>query len=133
MQITVAELGKLLDGEIVGNPDTIISKVAKIEEGEPEALSFLSNQKYEPYLYVTKSSAVLVNRDFVPASPVETVMIKVNDAYSAFTFLLEKFGSAAMNRTGIDSRAAVATSVRTGKDVFIGALTCVEDHVEIGD
>jgi UDP-3-O-[3-hydroxymyristoyl] glucosamine N-acyltransferase len=133
MQITVAELGKLLNGEIIGNPETIISKVAKIEEGEAQALSFLANPRYEQYLYSTNSSAVLVNKDFKPASDVSTVLIKVDDAYASFTFLLEKFGNNASNRKGTDTSAVVAKSVKTGKEVWIGSLTCVEEQVEIGD
>jgi len=132
MQISVGELGKLLNGEIVGNAETIISKVAKIEEGELEALSFLSNPKYEQYLYITKSSAVIVNKDFIPTSPVSTVLIKVDDAYASFTFLLEKFGNTALNKIGIDQTASIATTVKTGKNVYIGALSCIEANVEIG-
>lgn len=133
MQITVAELGKLLNGEVVGDPDTIISKVAKIEEGAPQALSFLGNPKYEQYIYVTQSSAVLVNRDFTPTSPVSTVLIKVDDAYASFTFLLEKFGNTSVDKTGTDQTAAVSATAKTGKNVWIGALSCVESGVEIGD
>ena len=133
MQITVGELGKLLNGEIVGNADTIISKVAKIEEGEYQSLSFLANPKYEQYIYITQSSAVIVNRDFVPSAPVSTVLIKVDDAYASFTFLLEKFGNKTSNKFGTDHTAVVSSSSKTGEKVFIGALTFVDEHVEIGD
>src|SRR4051812_17200090 len=128
MQLTVAEISKLLNGEVVGNPDTVISKVAKIEEGEHQALSFLSNPKYEQYLYITKSSAVIVNRDFKPASEVSVTMIRVDDAYTAFTSLLNKFGKRIEERTGIDHTALVAKSVKFGLRVYIGGLSCIEEH-----
>lgn len=133
MQITVAELGKLLNGEVIGNPKTIISRVSKIEEGETQSLSFLSNLKYEQYLYTTKSSAVLVNKSFEPTSQVSTVLIKVDDAYSSFTFLLEKFGNKVSTKKGIDTRAVISSSAKTGKNVWIGALTYIEENVLIGD
>ncbi len=133
MQITVAELSKLLNGEVIGNPEIIVSKVAKIEEGEIHALSFLANPKYEQYLYITKSSAVLVNKSFQPTSPVSTTLIKVDDAYASFTFLLEKFGNSSSQKIGIEPTAVVASSVKTEKKVWIGALTCVEENVEIGE
>ncbi|MEI6508796.1 MAG: UDP-3-O-(3-hydroxymyristoyl)glucosamine N-acyltransferase [Bacteroidota bacterium] len=132
MQITVAELAKLLNGELVGNPDTIISKVAKIEEGNLHALSFLSNPKYEQYIYTTKSSAVLVNKNFIPASPVNTVLIMVDDAYASFTFLLEKFGNTASQKVGIDVQAIVSKTAKIGKDVWIGGLSYIENEVSIG-
>jgi len=133
MQITVGELGKLLNGEIVGNADILISKVAKIEEGEHQALSFLSNPKYEQYLYITESSAVIVNKDFVPSSPVSVTLIKVDDAYASFTYLLGKFGNSSSNKIGIDHTAVVSTKVIIGKNVYIGAQSCIEENVEIGE
>jgi len=131
MQITVAELGKLLNGEVVGNPETIISKVSKIEEGESHSLSFLSNLKYEQYIYTTGSSAVLVNRSFVPSSPVSAVMIKVDDAYTSFTFLLEKFGNKISSKEGIDPKAVLSSSAKTGKNVWVGALSYLEENVSV--
>ena len=133
MHITVGELGKLLNGEIVGNADTLISKVAKIEEGEPQALSFLSNPKYEQYLYITQSSAVIVNKNFVPSGNVSAALIKVDDAYASFTYLLEKFANISSHKTGIDESAVIDITVKTGKDVYIGALTCIENNVIVGD
>jgi UDP-3-O-[3-hydroxymyristoyl] glucosamine N-acyltransferase len=133
MQITVAELGKLLNGEITGNPDTIISRVAKIEEGGHQALSFLANPKYEQYLYTTTSSAVIVNRNFTPSSPVSAALIRVDDAYASFTFLLEKFGGGVSDKQGIDERAVVSALAKTGKNVWVGALTVIENQAEIGE
>ena len=77
-----------LKGEIEGNPDAKVNNVAKIEEGFPGALSFLANPKYEQYIYNTKSTVVLVNKDFIPTAPIEATLIKVNNAYEAFASLL---------------------------------------------
>ena len=85
MQISVKELSKLLQGEVIGDENALLHTVAKIEEGQPGALSFLANPKYEPHIYTTQSTAVLVNRSFNPESPIATTLIKVDDAYQAFT------------------------------------------------
>ena len=53
-----------IQGEIVGNENAEVYTFAKIEEGTPGALSFLSNPKYTEYIYTTKSSIVLVNKSF---------------------------------------------------------------------
>jgi UDP-3-O-[3-hydroxymyristoyl] glucosamine N-acyltransferase len=134
MQITVAEIGKLLQGEVVGNGEALLNKVAKIEEGEPGALSFLANPKYEAHIYETRSTAVLVNRTFEPSAPVTAVLIKVDDAYGAFTYLLEQFSNMSlMARAGIHESAIVAKSAQIGQGVYLGALSCVEEGVSIGD
>jgi len=134
MQITVAEIGKLLQGEVVGNGQALLNKVAKIEEGEPGALSFLANPKYESHIYETRSTAVLVNRTFEPSAPVQAALIKVDDAYAAFTHLLEQFANMSlMARTGKHESAVVAASARLGQNIYVGALACIEEGVTIGD
>jgi UDP-3-O-[3-hydroxymyristoyl] glucosamine N-acyltransferase len=88
MEFTAATLAGFLKGEIVGNPETVVNTVAKIEEGHKGALSFLANPKYEHYIYTTKSSIVLVNNSFVASSEIEATLIKVENAYEAFASLL---------------------------------------------
>jgi UDP-3-O-[3-hydroxymyristoyl] glucosamine N-acyltransferase len=133
MQITVRELGILLNGEIHGDENAIIDKVAKIEEGSQGALSFLANPKYEQYIYNTLSSAVIVNKSFSPSQSLKTTLIKVDDAYSSFTFLLEKFGTTTSDLIGIESTAVLMPQVQVGKDAFIDHLTYVGKGSKIGD
>jgi UDP-3-O-[3-hydroxymyristoyl] glucosamine N-acyltransferase len=133
MQITVGEIGKLLNAEIVGDAAAVISKVAKIEEGTPEALSFLSNLKYESFLYNTGSTAVLVNRSFIPSRRVRATLIKVDDAYSSFTFLLKKFGHSPTSRKGIHPTAHVAATAKIGQDVYVGPFAVIDEHAEVGE
>lgn len=133
MQISVAELSALLQGEVVGDDKAVLNKVAKIEEGEPGALSFLANSKYEPYLYETKSTAVLVNRSFIPSAPVTTTMIKVDDAYASFTALLEQYANVSLNKQGIAETAAIHAQAKVGNNVYVGAFTVIEGGASIGD
>jgi UDP-3-O-[3-hydroxymyristoyl] glucosamine N-acyltransferase len=133
MQITVAELSKLLGGEFVGDGNVLLNKAAKIEEGEPGALSFLANPRYESYLYETKSSAVLVNRDFNPSAPVTTTLIRVDNAYSGFTLFLEKFGNALSHKSGVEGNAFVHEKARTGKDVYVGSNSYLAEDVQVDD
>ena len=75
MEFTATSIAGFLKGEIEGNPDIKVNTIAKIEEGQSGALSFLANPKYEHYLYETKSSVVLVNKSFIPASSVSATLI----------------------------------------------------------
>lgn len=133
MQISVAELGKLLQGEIVGDETALLNKVAKIEEGEPGALSFLANAKYESYVYETKSTAVLVNKTFVPTAPVSTTLIKVDDAYASFSQLLEQFAKISLYKTGIAPNCHIEPTAKLGKDVYVGPMAVIEGGATIGD
>lgn len=67
MEFTAEQIAGLLNGEVIGNPQASVSALAKIEEGQPGALSFLSNPKYEVYIYNTASSICIVNQSFKPS------------------------------------------------------------------
>ena len=54
MKFTATQIAGILEGDIVGNPDVEVSKLAKIEEGTKGSLTFLANPKYTPYIYSTK-------------------------------------------------------------------------------
>ena len=65
MKFKAQQIADILEGDVVGNPNEQISKLSKIEEGEKGSLTFLSNSKYNTYLYTTNASVVLVNKSFV--------------------------------------------------------------------
>ena len=91
MEIKVSALAALLNGTIEGNPDVLVHRPSKIEEGGEGAISFLGNPKYEPYAYTTTASALLVSKDFKPRKPIQAVLIRVDDVYAAVSILMEKF------------------------------------------
>ena len=80
MEFTAKQIAAYIGGEVVGDENVTVNTFAKIEEGVPGALSFLSNPKYTTYIYDTLSSIVLVNSDFVPERPVKATLIKTANA-----------------------------------------------------
>ena len=102
MEFTAKQIADFLGGEVVGNNNEKVHTFAKIEEGTKGALSFLSNPKYIHYLYETKSSIVLINKDFEPEHPVEATLIKVSNAYESLAKLLSLYESMKPKRKGID-------------------------------
>ena len=65
MEFTAKQIAGILNGQIEGDADAKITKLSKIEEGEPGSISFLANPAYTHYIYDTKASLVIVNKDFV--------------------------------------------------------------------
>ncbi|HOV71570.1 MAG TPA: UDP-3-O-(3-hydroxymyristoyl)glucosamine N-acyltransferase, partial [Dysgonamonadaceae bacterium] len=133
MTFTAKQIADHLQGEIIGNPDVQVHSFAKIEEGKPGTITFLSNPKYTHYIYETQADIVLVNSDFVPEKPVKATMIKVPNAYTALGSLLELVEMNTPKKTGIHAQSAVASSAQLGKNIYIGAFTVVEENAEIGD
>ncbi|MCD8292192.1 MAG: UDP-3-O-(3-hydroxymyristoyl)glucosamine N-acyltransferase [Prevotellaceae bacterium] len=133
MEFSAKQIAAYIQGEIIGDGDATVYTFAKIEEGIPGAISFLSNPKYTPYIYETKASIVLVNKDFVPEHEIKATLIKVDDAYDSLAKLMALYQQGKPRRAGIDPLASVAASAKIGKDVYIGPFACVDEGAEIGD
>jgi UDP-3-O-[3-hydroxymyristoyl] glucosamine N-acyltransferase len=133
MEFTALTIAGFLNGEIVGNSDIKVNTIAKIEEGQPGALSFLANPKYEHYIYETKSSIVLVNKSFVPSAHIGATLIKVENAYDAFASLLRLVDQARPRKKGIHPTAIIEATAKIGSDVYIGPYTYIGENCIIGD
>lgn len=133
MEFTAKQIADLIGGRVEGNENAKINNFAKIEEGKEGCISFLSNPKYTPYIYETKSSVVLVNNDLVLEHPVECTLIRVENAYECVAKLMQMYAQMLPKKTGIDSLAFVAKSAKIGKDVYIGPFACIGENVTIGD
>ena len=114
MKFTAAQIAGILEGEVEGNPEVEVSKLSKIEEGIPESLSFLSNPKYTQYIYTTKASAVIVDKNFKAENRINTTLIRVDDAYKSFSKLLEYYNQVKMNKTGIEQPVFISESAVSG-------------------
>lgn len=135
MQITVGEVAHWLAGEVVGNPDAQLFSFGRIESASVGELTFLSNPKYESFIYTTEASAVLVDRDFSPKRPLKTTLIKVDKAYDALALLMQKVQDleSESKPRGIHPTAIIDPSATIGENCYIGAYVCVEKGARIGD
>ena len=133
MKFTAKQISEILDGDIQGNPNEEVHKLSKIEEGEKGSLTFLSNPKYQSYLYTTKASIAIVNKNFVLESEIKTTLIKVEDAYKAFSKLLEYYNQIKLDKSGIETPNFINDNTEIGEDVYIGALTYIGENVTIGN
>ncbi|KIO76036.1 UDP-3-O-(3-hydroxymyristoyl) glucosamine N-acyltransferase [Pedobacter lusitanus] len=136
MQFTAKQISDFLSGTVEGDETMIVSELSKIEEGRKGTLCFLSNRKYENYIYSTNASVVIVGLDFVPSQPISCTLVKVKDPYSAFSVLLEKYNEVlnqTSGKTGIEQPCFIHPTAKIGKNVFIGAFSYIDENVEIGD
>lgn len=133
MEFTVKQIATLLEGEVAGNDALAITGLAKIEEGQPGDISFLSNLKYEPHLYTTQASAVIVDRSFEPKKPVVSALIFVENSYSAFTRLLEEYNrQQSLGRVGVEQPSYVGEGSRLGEQCYQGAFSYIGKNCQIG-
>ena len=132
MEFTAEMIAGFLGGDIVGDKQATVHTVSSIEEGKAGSLAYLTNPKYEPFLYTTQASIVLVNRSFTPSQPVAATLIRVDDAGACVLKLLEMYNAAKPRKEGISRLASIAESARVGEKCYIGDFTVVERGVEIG-
>ncbi len=133
MKFTVDQIADLIEGTVNGNGATLISNFDKIEEGKSGSISFLSNPKYESYLYQTDASAVIISKDLTLKKPVKTALIRVSDPYLAFTILLQKYQELIEIRdTGIQVPSYISDNAQISENVFVGRFTLVDAGSRIG-
>ncbi len=135
MEFTANQIAEVLGGTVEGNINQTVHNLSKIEEGQPNTLSFLANVKYEEYIYDTKASVVIVNNTFEAQKeiPKTCTLIRVENAYECFAKLLEMYDSYKNNKTGISEKASIASSAKIGENVYIADFVVVGENVEIGD
>src|SRR6476659_11488114 len=102
MQFTAKEISLLLNGTLEGDSEVKVFQLAKIEDAKEGSLSFLANPKYESFLYTTKASVIIVNEDLLIDKAISPTIIRVKNAYSSFSILLEKYNSIKLHKEGIE-------------------------------
>ena len=151
MKFTAAEIANMIEGTVDGDDTVEISSLSKIEESTHGSLTFLANPKYTQYIYTTNASLVIVNEDFKIENEINPTLIRVTDAYQAFSTLLEFYSKNDKIKKGIESTSIIdkttnihsscyigsfsiiGKNVRFGKNILIAPHVIIEDNVSIGD
>ncbi|MEG1885899.1 MAG: UDP-3-O-(3-hydroxymyristoyl)glucosamine N-acyltransferase [Alistipes sp.] len=133
MEFSAEMIAGFLGGDLVGNKDTTVCTVSSIEEGRAGSLAYLTNPKYESFLYTTQASVVLVNRSFEPAQAVAATLIKVDNAEECVLKLLEMYNAAKPQKKGIGKWASISEQAQLGKECYVGDFTVIEAGAKIGD
>ena len=133
MEFKASQIANIVGGEIVGNPDAVVSTFSKIEEAGNKSLTFLANPKYTHFIYTTDAAVVLVNRTFEPTEPVKSTLIRVDDPYATLSFLLEYVANTLYQHpSGIEQPSYIAPDVAIPADSYIGAFAYIGEKAEIG-
>lgn len=134
MEFTVNEIAHMLGGEIVGRGDGKISMLAKIQEAKNGQIAFLSNPKYEHFIYETDATAVIVRRDFVPRKDIRATLVKVEDPYVSFTTLLEEYHKLiSFQKAGIEEPCYLGKNSSLGTNIYRGAFSYIGNNTVIGN
>jgi len=131
------DIAELLGGELSGDGEIDIQRVAKIEDAGPGDITFLANLKYKKFVPGTGASALLTSQDVIldeiKERSVPLHIVKVKDPYLSFLRLVDAFHPAAEPlKAGIHPTAIIGQGTTIPGDVAIGALVVIGDHCTIG-
>ena len=132
MEFSALQIAQMIGGRVEGDEQATVSSFAKIEEGKPGAISFLSNPKYAHYIYDTQSSVVLVDEALQLEHEVKATLIRVKSAYEAVARLLQLYESMKPKRQGIDPLAFIAPTAEVGEGCYVGAFAYIGDGAKVG-
>jgi UDP-3-O-[3-hydroxymyristoyl] glucosamine N-acyltransferase len=134
MEFTINQIAAMLGGEVQGDGNEKINMLAKIQDAKKGQLAFLSNPKYEQYIYTTQATVVIVKKDFVPRKEISTNLLLVDDPYSSFTALLEEYHKMiSFQKTGIEQPSYIGENAVVGKNIYRGAFSYIGNNAKIGD
>ncbi|MDQ4140548.1 MAG: UDP-3-O-(3-hydroxymyristoyl)glucosamine N-acyltransferase [Bacteroidota bacterium] len=133
MKFTVGQIAELLGGTVEGNAAASVYKLEKIEEAREGSLAFLSNPKYENYLYTTNATAVIVANSLILKQPTTAALIRVEDPYLSFTRLLEEYQKAKGRLLqGVEEPSFIGENVTIGEAHYRGAFSYIGHNCQIG-
>ena len=131
MEKTVAEIARVLGGNVVGNGEAIIKGIAGIAEAQPGELTFIDSPQYDSYLETTAASAVIVDAQ---TSAAGKTIIRVAQPRLAFARAMRIFFPAvAPGPMGIHPTVVMGKGSSVGQGVRIGAHVVIGDEIQIGD
>ena len=134
MEFTLGQIAGIINGNVEGDSKIKISTISSIEEAKHGSISFLTNPKYENHIYKSSASAVIVSNDFIPSKKLETVLIRVENAYMAFTVLLQEYQRIKdFGKKGVESQSHLPESASHGENLYLGTFAYIGENVSIGD
>jgi UDP-3-O-[3-hydroxymyristoyl] glucosamine N-acyltransferase len=134
MELSVSQIADIIGGEVKGDGNQKISHISKIQQAGNGSISFLSNPKYEPYIYTTEASAVIVKKEFQPKKGIQTTLIKVEDPYLSFTALLEEYHKIiSFQKSGVENPSYMGENCSIGNNIYRGAFSYIGNNVNIGN
>ena len=121
---SLKDLADKVKGELVGDPDLVISSIATIQNASSGCISFLANPKYKKFLKESSASAIIVSPEL--SSRLETPGIIAEDPYAAYAIISSMFTrhrnpySDKSISYFVHETAKVHDSVIIGPNVYIG-------------
>lgn len=139
MEFSAQQIALLLGGKVYGNASTSVSDVAPIEQAQAHQLSFVTEEKYLPFIATSQAGVILVTQSLLNDSIIaatqnaSTALIAVENARGAMAQLLQLVAKTINpTRQGIEQPSFVSEGVSVPEDAYIGAFAYIGKNVRLG-
>jgi len=132
MKLTAKEIASLVEGKVYGNPDTIVTGAAGLEEAQGTDVSFLGNPRYLSFVKETKAGIVILPQEI---KGLKRTFITAKNPQLAFAKILTVIENErkSLVEKGVHSTAIVGRDVKMGHEITVGPYAVLEDKVSIGN
>ena len=128
---SLREIVERFGGEIVGDPQIKVSRVATLETAGPGTIAFLANERYLKQLGTTRAAAVIVGPAARDATPL-TRLVTLNP-YVYFARVSALLNPARGAEPGIHPSAQVHPTAKVHRAAEIGACAVIGSETEIAE
>ena len=139
MEFSAQQIALLLGGKVYGNASASVSDVAPIEQAQAHQLSFVTEEKYLPFIATSQAGVILVTQSLLndsiiaAAQNASSALIAVENARGAMAQLLQLVAKTINpTRQGIEQPSFVSEGVSVPEDAYIGAFTYIGKNVRLG-
>lgn len=139
MEFSAQQIALLLGGKVYGNASTSVSDVAPIEQAQAHQLSFVTEEKYLPFIATSQAGVILVTQSLLndsiiaAAQNASSALIAVENARGAMAQLLQLVAKTINpTRQGIEQPSFISEGVSVPEDAYIGAFAYIGKNVRLG-
>ncbi|MEO5904789.1 MAG: UDP-3-O-(3-hydroxymyristoyl)glucosamine N-acyltransferase [Gemmatimonadaceae bacterium] len=148
--LTAEAIAALTGGQLVGDPQRIVTSVAPLERAEAHQLTFLGDRRYANSLAACGAGIVLISTELadtagsipsrvVVAKPMESLLSILPELYPATQSTPQVMPTARIgkgarigSRVSLGDYTVIGSNAMIGDDVVVGAHAVVGDGVTVG-
>ena len=130
MSYRLGELAERIGAGLLGDPDTIVDRVATLDAAGPSAVTFLSNRRYRPYLESTQAGAVILAPEFAHACPVPALVL--DNPYLGYARAATLLSPPVEVTPCVASSAVIDSGATVAPTASVGAHCVIEAGASVG-
>ena len=134
MALSLGQIVESLGGRLIGDPQHLIQKLAPLDTAQADALSFLSNPKYQSQLATTQAGCVIVSPAVAETAKVGTTLIVADNPYHYFARLTQLWRqhTRVNDEPLVHPSAVIHPQAHVDASARIGPLCVIERGASIG-